>query len=284
MNIRKKNVLFVTAISVVMAVLRTVLVSVNLEKNSGNADIYYLPENFAVIAFAVASAILVLAFLVSAFRFGRNTVEFDDAPISASIGSLVASFTLIGTAISYFFVFGNEQTTDYFANGMPQRDIVNIQTPSLLEIFVVAFAVASALKFLLFGIRNQKSGKIRPSAVAVLSLFPIIYSALRLLNDFINTSAIPLASSNAYHMLSLVAGLLFFLTEGKSYVSESKAWLPDFYGYSAVFMILVFAIPNLILHSFGTMTFDVDASFCIGDLGIAFYIVSKLYCSKTSEE
>ena len=283
MNIRKKNVLFVTAISVVMAVLRTVLVSVNLEKNSGNADIYYLPENFAVIAFAVASAILILAFLVSAFRFGRNTVEFDDTPMNASVGSLIASFTLIGTAISYFFVFGNEQTTDYFANGMPQRDIVNIQSPSLLEIFVVAFAVASALKFLLFGIRNQKSGKIQPSAVAVLSLFPIIYSALRLLNDFINTSAIPLASSNAYHMLSLVAGLLFFLTEGKSYVSESKAWLPDFYGYSAIFMILVFAIPNLVLHSFGTLTFNVDAAFCIGDLGIAVYIISKLYCSKTSE-
>jgi hypothetical protein len=284
MNIRKKNVLLVVMISVIMAILRTVIVSANLEKNSGNADIYYLPENFVVIAFAVASAILLLAFLVSAFKFGRKTIEPDDISTPSSIGSLIASFALLGATIAYSFVFGESQKgPEFFANGMPQRDFVNLQQPSMLEIFVVAFAVASALKFLLIGIRNHKSAKLRSSSVAVLSLFPIAFAALRLLNDFIATSAIPFASSNAYHMVSLIALLLFFLTEGKAYVSESKAFLPDFYGYTAIFMLSVYSIPNLVLSSFGTLTFDIDAAFSIADIGFAVYVITKLYSSKTVE-
>ena len=284
MNIRKRNVLLVTVISVVMAILRTLLVSVNLEKNSGNADIYYLPENFAVIAFAVASAILLLAFLVSAFKFGRKTVEFDDASIASSVGSLIASFALIGTTIAYSFVFdARQKDPGFFANGIHGRDMVDSQEPSVLEIFVIAFAVASALKFLLIGIRNHRIAKLKPSSVSILTLFPIIFSALRLLYDFIETSAIPFASSNAYHMVSLIAVLLFFLTEGKAYVSESKAVLPDFYGYTAIFMLSVFAIPNFILHVFGTLTFDIDAAFSIADIGIAVYVITKLYSSKTTE-
>ena len=284
MNIRKRNVLLVTVISVVMAILRTLLVSVNLEKNSGNADIYYLPENFAVIAFAVASAILLLAFLVSAFKFGRKTVELDDASIASSVGSLIASFALIGTTIAYSFVFdARQKDPDFFANGIHGRDMVDSQEPSVLEIFVIAFAVASALKFLLIGIRNHRIAKLKPSSVSILTLFPIIFSALRLLYDFVETSAIPFASSNAYHMVSLIAVLLFFLTEGKAYVSESKAVLTDFYGYTAIFMLSVFAIPNFILHVFGTLTFDIDAAFSIADTGIAVYVITKLYSSKTTE-
>ena len=281
MSIRKKNLWFVLAVSVVMSILRTFIVSTNLEKNSANADIYYLPENFIVVAFASAFAILVLAFLTSSIRFGRKTVVFDDHETASSVGSLIAAFLVLGTTVAYFIVLSISQAKAPSGYGPPTKGgITGLQDVSVLEILVIAFAIASALKFLLIGIRNHKSDGLSSSSLAILSLFPIVFASLRLLNDFVKTSAIPMASSNAYHMISLVALLLFFLVEGKSYVSESKSVLVDFYGYVAIFSLLVYAIPDLVIHLFGTFDFDMAACFSIADLGFATYVITRLYSTK----
>ncbi len=285
MPARKQTVLFVAAVSFVMAILRTFIVSVNLEKNSDSADIYYLPDNFVVLFFSIASVVLVLAFFVSAFKNRNHPIKFDDMQTASSIGSLLAAFLTFGTVIAYFFTYSDEKSAPIFtANGAPNRNVTNIQDNTIIETLVVAFAVACALKFLISGLKNHKDNKLGDKAVAVLTLFPIFFSALRLLDDFIQTSAIPFASSNGYHMVSLVAVLLFFLVEGKSYVFDSKSLLPEFFGYTAIFTLLVFAIPDVVLHSFGTFAFDSNTAFALTDIGFAIYITLRLHSAKAVTE
>ncbi len=281
MAARKRNLYITLGVSVVMAVLRSLLVSANLEKNSEMSDLYYLPENFAVVAFAVVSFALVALFLVVAIIFGRKShICFDDSASSPSVGSLDAAFALLAAVAVYFCTFGIGKKPPIGANGMPPRGPMNEKEISVLEIFVIAFAVGSALKFLLIGIKGYRTEQLTPKSIAVFNLFPIFFSAFRLLNDFIASSSTPNASSGKYHIVSLVAVLLFFLTEGKSYVSKTKCMLADFYGYSAIFLLLVYALPNLMLSCFGIFEFDVDAAFSIVDIAFAVYIVTKLCASK----
>lgn len=283
---RKKNAFFVLAISVFMALIRLIIVSANLEKYNEQSDIYYLPKNFTVVSFNVISVALIAAFFFVALKYGKKpSIKFDDSNISVSVGSLITAFSLLGTVVIFFFTAFSTDPSPMPLNinepEFPQQNFSN--EPSLLQIAVVAFAVAAALKFFMFGIRNHNTEFIEGTSVAILNLFPIAFSALRLLSDFISSSAVPFASSGGYRIVSLVAVLMFFYTEGKAYVTETSCVLPDFYGYSAFYLLSVYSLPNLVLHCFGTFAFDTAAAFSLTDIGIAVYIILKLISSKSAK-
>ena len=265
MRSQKLRVVAVIVISLIMAALRTVIVAFNMEKNLINNDTYYLPDNIEVTAFTAVSIMFLLVFLFSAVTLGRKkSLHLERAHGAMPAASLVLAFSLIGAVLLYAVsLFGG-----------------NIEF-SVIKLILFLLAALSAVKFLVSGLCYNKKQSENVHAFAALA--PILFSAVRILSDFIDTSSAPLASSGAYHIVGLVAVLLYFFTEGKSYIYNTSAALFNSFGYTAIFFLLVYSVPNLVLHCFGSFSFDCEAAFSVVDLGLVVYIAARLSSAQIRE-
>lgn len=263
MRLKKKRVSAVVVLSLIMAAIRTVIIQYDMEKNDIDNDTYYLPDNLEVTAFNVATVLFMLLFVYAAFAVGRKkTVKLERSLGAVPAGSLVLAFSLIGAAAVYVY--------ELISDGFEHFTVIGI--------LILITTLLSAVKFIVSGIRYN--AKLRNNFHALAAMAPIFLSVLRLLGDFIRTSAAPLASSGAYRIVGLVAVLLYFLCEGKSYVSDTSAAAYYGFGYLSVFFLLVYSLPNLIMHCFGTFAFDYYAAYSVADIGLAVYISARLSSAK----
>lgn len=250
-----------------MACLRTVVVFTNMEKNQLADGNYYLYENTEVTFFGIASVILVAIICALGLMFGKNRVLGFENSISVQASSLALAFSLLGASCVYFgeLAFADK----YVAVGV-------------LDILVPVFSIASAVVFFICAVKGGfKNNK---NLGAILGLFPIIYSVLRLLNDFINNNASPMASSGGYNIVALIAVLLYFLNDGKSHFKKVGAGLGYLFGFMAIYFLLVYSLPDLVLHGFGCLTFDYHAAFSVVDICIAIYIATRLCSARDKSE
>lgn len=255
----KKQVGTVLGIGLIMAAARTALITYNMEKNSVESDVYYLPDNAATVIFAIATVLFMALSFWLAYKLGKGKrVDVDQKSCSASTACVVAAFVLIGAATIYIFASAEEKTS---GGG--------------LQNLVVIMSVLSSAAFLVSAIRPPVlEGK--KGIFALITFAPLLFSVFRLLCDFINTSATPLASSGAYHISSLAVVLLYFLCEGKSYLSEGRATTYFLFGNLSVFLLLVYAVPNVIMHCFGVFCFDYSAAYSAVDISLAIYIAVRM--------
>ena len=257
------TVLVIAALSLVMAMIRTVIVTVRMEKNAVDNETYYLAEKADVLLFAVVSVVFLVVFAVIAYAIGKRKKVCLEKPNSlVPVGSLVLAFALSFAA----FVYMRDVFFDEFVVG------------TVVGTLVFVFAVLSAVKF--FCSTFSKKGSYSANMRAFASIAPILLMVVRLLGDFIRKSAVPFASSGAYLILSAIFLLLFFLIEGKSYVSTATALGYYFFGFAAMFFLMVHAFPNLILHCFGVFPFNYYAAFSVVDIAAAVYIAFRLMSAK----
>ncbi len=263
MRSQKIRVAAVVIISLVMAALRTFLVTCYMEKNAIGNDTYYLSDNLVITAFAAVSVLFTVGFIYLGFASGsKNTVHLERSHGAVPASALILAFALFGATLFYAIALIREYS--------PLR---------VFEFAVFITALFSAVKFLISGLNYNRKLK-NENLHAAAALVPILFSALRILTDFINTSSAPNASSGAYHIVGLVAVLLYFLSEGKSYVIETSAVTFSSFGYISIFFLLIYSIPNLVLHCFGSFSFDTAAAFSVVDLGLAVYIAARLSSAK----
>lgn len=263
MSLQSLRVVIVAIASFIMATLRTVIVTVRMEKNAMENETYYLPDTPDTYVFAVISIILMLLFGVFAFTLGKKkSVDVDDSYGSVPTGALILAFSLIFAA---FFFTMNIFTSDTVSS-------------SVVEIIAFVFTLLSMVKFIYNGLLYKF--KLSLAFQSFLAMMPIFLTVFRLLGDFISKSAAPFASSGGYHIIGLVAVMLFFLLEGRSYVSPTMAFLYCFFGYTAVFFLVVYAVPDLILHCFGTFRFDYHTAYSVVDIATATYIATRLSSAK----
>lgn len=259
MTAQKKRILAVLSASIIMAAIRTVIFSFYMEKNDIETNVYYLPDNFAVIGFAVLTAVFLAVFAVSALMIGRKRVfALENSRASVSVGSLILAFALIGEAAVYAYSIA-------VGEGVVRS----------IGLLIITLSVLCAVSFFV-NVRISFSAKRSEKTLAILAILPIMLLAFRLLGDFIRTNTMPLASSGAYHLLGLTAVLLYFLCEGKSHVSRVSAATYYFFGFSSVFLLMVYAVPNIFACCFGNFVFNYYAGFSIVDLAIAVYICCRL--------
>lgn len=267
MSVQKKRVLAVISASIIMSAIRTVIVSFFMEKNVSGINAYYLPENLAVLGFAALAALFLAVFVFSAVKLGRKKrLVLENGSASISVGSLIFAFTLIGEAIIYIYsiVIGESEIRS-------------------LGVVIFALTVICAVSFL-FNVQSSCSKKRSKTVLGLLALLPILLSAFRLLGDFIRTNAMPLASSGAYHLVGLVAVLLYFLCEGKAQISRGSAAVYYFFGFASVFFLLIYAVPNIALFCFGNFDFNYYSSFSIVDLAIGVYICCRMCNTRIVEK
>ncbi len=268
MRLQKLHVIAVVAVSCLMAALRTVIVTSCMEKNAVDTNTYYLPDSLEVILFAVVSAISVFTFFCSALALGKKRVaKLDRSFGSVQAGSLILAFSLVGAALIYGLTFFGSDTLqiDFFGK------------------MVFVFTILSAVRFLYCGLRYNTKRSYN-TIDAITALAPIMLSMFRLFGDFIRTGTAPLASSGAYHIIGLIIVMLFFLCEGKSYVSDISSITYIFFGYLSIYFLLVYSLPNLVLHCFGTFRFDYLAAYSVVDLGLVVYISARLASSKNKKK
>lgn len=255
MNFQKKRVGLVLGTGLVLAAFRTVILTYNMEKNIYENDTYYLPDNFIVNAFSVITVAFLLFFGAMAFATGRKKrFELEQKVTSVSTASCLLAFVIIGAVIVYVF-----------------SCVSSKELPSNVGLIILVFSVLSAVSFLITGLRqcNKKT-------LALTALFPIFLSVFRLLGDFIRTSSAPLASSGTYHITGLAALLIYFLCEGKSHIKEGSAAIYFAAGYSSVILLLVYSVPDLIMHCFGMFVFDYYAAFSVMDIAAVVYICTRM--------
>ncbi len=257
----KKRVGTVVAVSVVLAFLRTMVIINNMENNHNNHS-YYLLDNFQSNSFSVLAVIFVPLLFVLAFLYGKGKKT---APQVSNLLNSAASCTLAFVIFGTFIVFA----ADCFSKP---------ETLGFLNYIVAFFSVLTAATFLFTGIevRNNK-------LLSVLVVVPMMFTLFRLLADFLSTNSAPFANSGGYHLVGMAVLLLYFLCEGKSYLSMGSAIYLYAYGYLAIFLLLVYAVPNLILHclGFGVFYFDYSAALSVVDIVFVFYIAARLASAKT---
>ncbi len=243
--------------AVVLAIVRTMIVLYNMEQKTPDSDVYHMPDNVYVTAFTVVAVLAIIGSAIVALYAGKGrTVTLDDKNASVSVGALLLAFSIIGTVLVYCI--------NHISTG---------KTPTYIGAFVMIFAVCSAVKFLISGLKGGISGG---DALAGVALLPIMLTVFRLLGDFIRTGANPMASSGAYHIVGLAAVLIYFLCEGKSYLSECSARMYNLSAGVAVITLLVYSVPNVILHCFGMLSFDYYAAFSVVDIATAIYIATRM--------
>ena len=170
MNTQKKQTGLVLGVGLILSALRTVLIAYTMEKNSVESDTYYLPDgNVFVIAFAIVAILFSLFIAFMALSAGKRIVTLDHKSGTAP-ASLVLGFLLIG--VSMIYAVSSEQA--------------KIEGGALMKL-VILFAILSAVAFIIIGFRSN-SPETSKNLLAWLTVLPIIFSACRLLADFISSS------------------------------------------------------------------------------------------------
>jgi len=259
MTLKSKRVVILTITSTLMALLRTMIINSNLEKNELAENTYYLSDSAWVVIFPIVCILFMFLFGVVSFFIGRKkSIVVDHSVGSVPAGSLVFSFSLVFAAFMYL--------SDVFSSKFPQYTVIGL--------LVLGFSILTAARFFYCGLFYSSDFGVK--FLSFTALAPIFLSMLRLLGDFIRKSAAPFSSSGAYQLIGLIALMLFFMLEGKSYTSSSSASLYYFFGCVAVLFLLVYSIPNLVLHCFGAFKFNYYTAFSVADLGAAIYIATRL--------
>ena len=261
-----KKLLAFTALvsSILLAVIRTAIIINNMEKTSVDENAYYLPATDGVIAFGVMAFVFCAAMVVISFFIGRKKICTVDLKSSASAStSLIYAFTLVFLFAVYVYFIAS-QRHEY--TGM--------------ECAVSALALLSALYFLLSGVLACRKTDCSAEKLALPALLPVFYCAIRLLNDFLKKNSAPMESSGAYHILSLAAVMLFFFVEGRSLIKPTPLSVYLICGVSSLVLLIIYALPDLIVHGSGLLEFDYYTFASIADLCVAGYICSRMITCK----
>lgn len=252
---QKRHVGLALGIGLVLAAVRSMLVYNLMEVNAYETKTYYLPDSFSVKAFSAVCIAFLLGFAFCAIRTGRKKgFELEHRETSVLPASCILAFMVFGAVIIYGYNL-----------------VTNSQAPSFIGALIIVFSIASGVWFLVSGLSTPKN-----SAVAFLALMPVFLVIFRLLGDFLRTNATPMASSGGYHIMSLVAVMIYFLCEGKSYLGFGSLATYLVSGYFSIVLLLVYALPNMLLHCFGVFSFDYYAGFSVVDFCTAFYICARM--------
>ncbi len=259
---RKNGVGIVLMLGLVFSAIRTVLLSLNIEVSRVYENqFYYLPNSFAFKAFAVATVLAVAIALYLAIAGGRKRkIEFDRKSVVVSAVSCMLAFVMMGEAVMFFSFQSNSDIP-----------------VDRLELLMILLAVACGVVFLINGVRISST-----KALSLFTLAPLVFSAVRIIEEFLRAGSSPRASSGVYHIMGLVAVLLYFLCEGKAFSGMGSAAFYYFYGYCSILLLLIYSVPNVILPCFGPFEFDYYTFLSVVDIALAIYIASRM--SSVKEE
>lgn len=261
-NIKNYKIFVLVSVltSVCMAVARLQVITNNIEMNSlaSTDGLYYLEGSNAPLVYAAfCIGVGILFFAGAVFFAGKINYHPEKDSVLTTFASVLLGMMLLTQVIYYLYVFVFEQKALNFR-----------------FIAVLALSVVSAVYFLIISSRRAKARMRR--IIPVLSIAPVLLTAVRLLNDFMERSLTVTASSYVYHLLGLVILMLFWCCEGRTTVGCSRKRLYVFLGLTAIMLLLVYCIPALYLSLFWPIKFTDVTVFCMADIVTVLYIACRM--------
>lgn len=219
---------------------------------------------------AVLTAIACLALLFLAICLGRKYAPaLPHGLPSVTFGASVTAFLLLTTLIA----------SVYFAYFAPIEDRIT-DLNSSISFLVKLFSILSAVYFLMTAASMSLPKK--KALHLLLAMMPILFCALRILNDFIDNSTMPLADSGGYHILGMIATMLFFLCEAKFIIGNAKVVVYLAVGQIAVLLCAVYNIP-LLLSCIRECASPTEALYALLSVGMIIYMVTRLLSLRAPE-
>ena len=212
-------------------------------------------------ACAWITAFSVAVMLLLSIRSRRTILPtFRHGLLSVTFASAMSAFLLVSATV----------ISVYYANF---ASVKQADESTVISFLMKAFALLTAAYFLL----SSATDKLREKKTLhlLLSMAPIFFCALRVLNTFINNSTLPLASSGGYRILGMIFAMLFFLNEGKLLLGMKNASAYQFTGFAAVIFCASYDLPLLItgIREGGSWR---NASFSLLTLGLVVYILARI--------
>lgn len=272
-SVSARHALAVFIAALVLAAVRTYIVVNMLELTVYEVNEYYLPDGLITRLFAVTVVICCLAFaLLSLLTMRKKTAETAEKSQFVSFFTVIAALVVLGTVINSFTTAISD-TAKLFSNiGVGQTLKLLVKDYGL--IVLICGLACSICMFIMA--RHMRKDPPNRNALAGHNLALIVFSGVRLLFAFIVHRSTPSVSSGAYNILALAATLLFFVCDGKAFIKKGSAALYTCFGYIAVILTLVYSVPDLWIHLFGPLSFDVEASGALVSIIFALLIVTKL--------
>lgn len=213
--------------------------------------------NACIVITACSAAVMLLLSLRArndlrpALRYGMLSVTFG--------ASVSACLLLIATGISVYYArFAATPVSDGNA---------------VVSFLVKLFALLSAGVFL-FSSASETLSK-QKTLHLLLTLPPIFFCSLRVLNTFINSSTLPLAESGGYRVLGMIAAMLFFLNEGKLLLGVKSTLAYQITGFSAAIFCAAYDLP-LLIAGVRDGGYRPEAAYSLLTVGLVAYILTRI--------
>ncbi len=214
--------------------------------------------------FGIATAFCCGAGGIIAFLLGRHLAPALPVGLpTVTFSAAVCGFTVITLVI----------VTAYYTYFAPAGDRLTDVNPTV-ALLVKLFALGCAVYFLLLAAWMPLGEK---KALALfLSLFPVLFCAFRILNDFIDHSTMPLAGHGGYRILAVIATMLFFLQEAKFRAGKGGAAWYFIIGHLAVILLAAYNVPLLWEFVRGETTLT-EVLYAMLSVAFIIYIFTRLY-------
>ncbi|MBQ6905511.1 MAG: hypothetical protein IJN75_00710 [Clostridia bacterium] len=219
--------------------------SIRLSDNPKIAIFTYLVLAMLVIAGIVA--------LISS-KTASDKVEYTD--IASVFSSSLCAFMMLTTAAFQFY---------YYFSGKEY---------SVLE-WAIACLLILASAF--FWYASSKAVDPRSPKFTLLSVLPLVWAVLRVLEFFIKIHIKSADTNELFHLFSLCTIMLFFLEEGKFSLGFGNKKAYVFYGLCAVVLTMVYALPHALLAAFWVVNFSMEAICSCLELIVVVFIISRLF-------
>lgn len=219
-----------------------------------------LPSSVAV-AVATAAVCAALALLAFAFRsrFAPAATEGRTAHAFFSSVSALLLLTCLGVSVwsAYFAPIGERV--------VPVNGTVSLLS-ALFSLLAAAYFLIAALAPSLL---ENKAARL------LWSMTPVLFCAFRILTDFIATGTMPLANGGGYHILGMIATMLFFLCSCKLIAERGKVFTYLACGMIAIVLNAAYSVPLIVSFFKGSASVE-DALYGVLFLALSLYIAERL--------
>ena len=266
-NKRHRNFLLISmAVILIFSVIQITLLKNYVILPSEDNPAYALPKNTYTKIFSAAVVVIIAIFAL--FSFGlmykkqKQKVGYNDSP-TIFFAALIGFMSLSSAALLVYHSITNK-----------------IYCPPL-DAAVIAAAFVMSFYFFYTSSRAPKHGNM---TYIILSFIPIVYTILRVFWVFIPVRETVVDITVLFRLFGLAFTMLFFVAELKSVNGTPNRNASTFFGLSAIFLNLLFQIPDLTLSAFWLFGFSTKSVLTAVDLFISLFIFARLIAMTEKQE
>ncbi len=259
----KLIVVLFAVVSIALSVFRVFVIENSVEKPGFiSENTYYKLENtpytklFLMLCVVCGFAALIFGIFSRKTNFWENKHSNGFVFVSSLTG-----FCMVGC--SGFFVYRIALNNETFN----KLDLLSI----ILMLMTGAYFVMEAVGFI--------SKEVRPFCYVGV----VVFSIVRLMANFIELHDSQHVSSNEYHLVGLVALLLFFTSNARGNIDGKPSLAYPFFGLLSMVLLWVYSLPEIYVLLYEPYYVDRTFIFCIIDAALGMYVCAKLLSVKDTK-